>query len=297
MRGAAHDDVGLLHRALDHVQAGGAGDGGPVGGAALHRGGVGLKAPAGGVQGVHHQAADDVVVQSPGGGDDELVRAVVAAVVVPDGVAGDGADGVRGAADRAAQRVGAQHGGHEVFVGDVGGVVAVHGDFLEDDVAFLLHLLRVKHGAGDHVGDDVDRHGQVGVQHAGEVAGAFLRRGGVGFAAHLVKGRGDLQGGAALGALEQQVLQEVGGAVLPGRLVAGANADPEPDGGRALARHGLGQHPDAAGQDRTAHLGTAVGSVDQGVSVLVLLKRQGDDSHQGLSVNHDAKSACNPTCL
>ncbi len=270
---------------------------GPVGGAALHGRGVGLQAPAGGVQGIHHESADDVVVQSAGGGDDQLVRTVVAAVVVPDRVAGDGADGVRGAADRAAQRVRSQHRGDEVFVGDVGGVVAVHRDFLEDDVAFLLHLLRVQHGAGDHVGDDVDRHRQVGVQHAGEVAGAFLRRGGVGFPAHLVEGRGDFQGGAAPGALEQQVLQEVRGAVLARGLVAGAHADPETDGGRALARHRLGQHADAAGQDRTAHLGAAVGSVDQGVSVLVLLKRQGDDSHQGLSVKRHAKSACNPTCL
>ena len=127
--------------------------------------------------------------------------------------------------------------------------------------------------------------GRSRVQHAGEVAGALLRGGRVGFPADLVEGRGDLQRGAALGALEQQVLQEVRGAVLAGSLVAGADADPETDGGRALAGHRFGQHADAAGQDRTAHLGAAVGSVDQGVSVLVLLKRQGDDSHQGLSLN------------
>ncbi len=285
MRGAAHDDVGLLHGALDHVQSCGAGDVRALGGAALHRGRRRLKAPAGGVQGVHHQAADDVVVQSPGRGDDELVGAVVAAVVVPDRVARDGPDGVRGAADGTAQRVGSQNGGDEVLVRDVGRVIAVHGDFLEDDVPFLLHLLRVQDRAGDHVRDDVDRHGKVRVQHPGEVAGAFLRGGGVGFPADLVEGRGDFQRGAALGALEQQVLQEVGGAVLAGSLVAGADADPETDGGRALAGHRLGQHTDTAGQHRAAHFRAAVGSVDQGVSVLVLLERQGDDSHQGLSLN------------
>ena len=156
-----------------------------------------------------------------------------------------------------------EDGGDEMFVGDVGGVVAVHRDFLEDDVAFLLHLLRVQDGAGDHVRDDVDGHRQVRVQHPGEVAGAFLGGGGVGFPADLIEGRGDFQGRAPLGAFEQQVLQEVGGAVLAGGLVAGADADPEADGRRPLAGHGLGQHPDAAGQDRTAHHGAAVGAVDR----------------------------------
>ena len=122
------------------MQAGGSGDLCAFGRTALHRGSAGLQRPAGSVEGIHHEAADDVVLQAAGGGDDQLVGTVVAPVVVPDRVAGHGPDGVRGAADGPAQRVRSEHGGDEVLVGDVGGVVAVHGDFLEDDVAFLLHL-------------------------------------------------------------------------------------------------------------------------------------------------------------
>ena len=52
--------------------------------------------------------ADLVVVQAAGGGHHDLVRAVPVRVVVPHVLAGHAADGVRGAADRAGQRVGAE---------------------------------------------------------------------------------------------------------------------------------------------------------------------------------------------
>ncbi|MCY1222777.1 hypothetical protein D9M72_348810 [compost metagenome] len=102
-----------------------------------------------------------------------------------------------------------------MLVGDVRGVVAVHRDFLQDDVAFLLHLLRVQDCAGNHVRDDIDGHRKVRVEDPGKIAGAFLGSGRVGLPADLIKRGGNFQRGAPLGALEQQVLQEVGGPVLP----------------------------------------------------------------------------------
>ncbi len=230
------------------MQPGGAGNFCPLGRAALHGGGVGLKRPAGSVEGIDHKAADDVVLQTSGGGDNQLIRAVIAAVVRPHGVAGYGADGSGGAADGPAQRVGAQHGSHKVFMRYVRGVIAVHGDFLQDDVALLLHFGRIQDGTGDHVGDDVDGHGQVRVQHAREVAGALLGRGCVGLPADLVERRGDFQGGPPLGSLEQEVLQEVSGAVLARGFIARPDAHPETDCRRALARHRFGEHPHAARQ-------------------------------------------------
>ena len=202
------------------MQASSPGDLGTLGGTPLHGGGVGLKGPTCSVEGVHHKAADDVVLQASGGGDNQLVRAVVAAVVIPDGIPGHGADGGRGPADGPAQGVRAQHGGDKVFVCHVGRVIAVHGNFFQDDVALLLHFSRVQNGAGDHVRNDVNGHGQIRVQHPGEVAGAFLGRGRVGLPAHLIESRGDFQGGSTLGALEQEVLQEVRGPVLARGLIA-----------------------------------------------------------------------------
>jgi hypothetical protein len=126
---------------------------------------------------LQHQPADLVVVQPAGGGDHQFLRAVVAPVMVPDGVPGHRLDRLRGAADRPAERMPGQHRRYEHLVADVGGIVIVHGDFFQDDGAFLLQFLRIQHGGGDHVRDDVDGHRQVRIQHPRIVAGAFLRGG------------------------------------------------------------------------------------------------------------------------
>ena len=266
---AAHDDVDLLDGAADDLDALRTGDLHGFGGAARDGSCVLRQFPAGLAQGSEHQVADHVVVEGAGGGDHQLVRGVEAAVVFPDRLTADAGDGLRGTADRAAQGVLAEDCLDEALVGDVPGVVGIHGDFLEDHVAFLLEFVGVDHCGGDHVRDDVDGHGQVGVQHAGEVAGAFLGGCRVGFAADLVEGRGDFHGGAALGALEQQVLQEVRGTVLAVLLVAGTHADPEADGRRTLAGHRLGQHADSAGKHGAAHQGASGLAVDdRGVSRL-----------------------------
>ena len=72
-------------------------------------------------------------------------------------------------------------------------------------------------------------------------------------AAHGIERDGDVEGGTARRALEEQVLEEVrrpeGGhvAVARGRtgLVAGTDAEPEPDCRAANARHPLGEHTHA----------------------------------------------------
>ncbi len=104
----------------------------------------------------------------------------------------------------------AEHGGHKMFMGNVSGVITIHGNFFQDDVSFLLQLGRINHGGGDHVSDNVDGHRQVGVEHPRVVAGALLGRRSVGFPAHLVKGGRNFQRRAALSALEQQVFKEMG---------------------------------------------------------------------------------------
>src|SRR5699024_10027345 len=61
------------------------------------------------------------------------------------------------------------------------------------------------------------------------------------------------------GALEEQVLQEVGGAVVTVGLVTRADGHPGAERGRALTGHRLGQHPDTAREHRAAHLGAGTG--------------------------------------
>src|SRR5690606_11619460 len=92
----------------------------------------------------------------------------------------------------------------------------------------------------------------------GVVAGVLLTRGRVRLAPDGVERLRDVHRRAARGPLEEQVLEEVGRAVVPVPLVARADADPRPDRRGAHARHVLGEHADAAGQDGTAHEGAAV---------------------------------------
>ncbi|CNI18432.1 Uncharacterised protein [Mycobacterium tuberculosis] len=99
----------------------------------------------------------------------------------------------------------------------------------------------------------------------------FLSGQGVGFAAYRVEGGCDVQGGAGAGALEQQVLQEMGGAEHAGGFVAGADSHPEPDGYAAGTGHFFGNHAYATGQYGAAHLVTAYTLVDEAAVLVVEL--------------------------
>ena len=107
--------------------------------------------------------------------------------------------------------------------------------------------------AGDHVAEHVDRQRQVLVEDPRVEAGVLLGGEGVELAADRVERDRDVERRALLGALEEQVLEEVRAAVQARRLVARADADPHADAGRADAGHVLGDDPQAAGQDRTPH--------------------------------------------
>ena len=75
---------------------------------------------------------------------------------------------------------------------------------------------------------------------------------------------GHLAGGAAAGALEEHMLDEVGGAVLPGGLVAGADADEEAQGGGAGPGDLLQQEPGPIGQSKLLiHAKTSICSVER----------------------------------
>jgi len=82
---------------------------------------------------------------------------------------------------------------------------------------------------------------------------------GVGVAAEEIQSAGDFPGTPLLGALEHQVLDEVGDTVLAERLVPGAAAQPHTETDRAELGHLLGEKSHPAGEnlftDTPAHGG------------------------------------------
>ena len=135
------------------------------------------------------------------------------------------------------------------FRGQVGGLVGVHEDLVEDDGALGLDVVGAQRRLPHDVAQDVEAERQV-LGEQPHVEGRVLLGGeGVAVAADLVELFGDGRGGAPFGALEEQVLQEVRGPGEFAGLVTRAGADPVGDRDRADIRHGLGDQADAARQD------------------------------------------------
>ena len=74
------------------------------------------------------------------------------------------------------------------------------------------------------------------------VAGRFFIRKGVEVSADRIHGLGDLARAAALGPLEEHVLDQMRDAALLGTLGGAADIGPDAEGSRAHVRHRLGNH-------------------------------------------------------
>ena len=131
----------------------------------------------------------------------------------------------------AAERVVAEGGAVDQVLGDDGGLVVGARDLLDDDAALAVELLGVDLRAADEVRQQVDRAAD-DLGAAGEVEGHDVVRGvGVEHRAHLLGGLVDLAVVVVeLAALEDEVLEEVGHAVLLGALRAGAGLEGHEDG-------------------------------------------------------------------
>ena len=147
------------------------------------------------------------------------------------------ADHRRAADDRPPQRVAAEDGLAEHVEHRVLRVVLVHRDLLEHDLALGVHV--VERRPPHHVGDHVERARQVLVEHPRVDRRGLLVGAGVELGAHAVEQLVDLRRGVAVGAAEQQVLEEVREPRLLGGLAARARGDEEaqgrgPHGGHVL---------------------------------------------------------------
>jgi len=127
------------------------------------------------------------------------------------------------------------------------GVVHVHLDFFEDDLTLFLDVFGIELGAKDEVGEDVERDGQMGVQHLGVETDLFLGGEGIQHAADGIHFAGNVFGRTALGTLEDHVLKEMGSAVFRRGFAAGAMANPNADGDGADVLHSLGDNDEAVG--------------------------------------------------
>ena len=88
-------------------------------------------------------------------------------------------------------------------------VVLFHLDFLEDHLFFLGNVIGVKSRVQHQVGEHIDGHGKMLVEHFGVEAGHFLGRKRVQHPAHRIHRLRDFLGGAFARALEHHVLDEV----------------------------------------------------------------------------------------
>jgi hypothetical protein len=137
----------------------------------------------------------------------------------------------------------------EKFVEEIFGIVLIHFDFLEDDLAFLGDVFGIKFWAEDEIGENVEGDGEMLIEDLGVEADLLLGGESVQHAADGVHFTGDSFSGAALGTFENHVLDEMGEAVFLGNFAAGTIADPNADGDGAHVGHGLRDDDEAVGEN------------------------------------------------
>ena len=127
----------------------------------------------------------------------------------------------------------------------VGGLVLVHRDLLDHDLALGVDLVLGVDRREEHLRHQVEGALGVLVEEARVDVRGLLARRRVERGADRVELLVELDRRVALRALEQQVLEEVRDAGLGGGLVARARPDPEPERDRAHRGHRLGDDSNA----------------------------------------------------
>lgn len=169
--------------------------------------------------------------------------------MVEQGVVAEDADLLLRRSDRSGERVIAEDEGVEVLEEHVARIVGGHRELFDDDAAFAFELTGIEGGVRDHVEQQRGDRGQVGDEAPRVVAGEFLRRDRIRVPAGAVEGGGDGQGVLRRGALEEHVLEEVGGTGRRSRFVTRTGRDPDADGLGGESRHVLGDDGETTGED------------------------------------------------
>jgi len=156
---------------------------------------------------------------------------------VPEGGAGDVGETFLRAGDGASEGVGRPCGAPEQFFDLLGGLFAVHGDFLGDDFAFPFHVVGEEAGVAVDIEEDVCEAREPFCGAAHEEAGMVFTGVGVHAAADAFDVAVELAGRAPACAFEEHVFGEVGETALIGGIVAAADAGPEADADAFHPRH------------------------------------------------------------
>ena len=133
-----------------------------------------------------------VVLDVPGGGDDDVLRRVAGVVIAGDLGNRDRADHLGAPEHPAAERVVAEDRLGEDVVDAVGGLVLVHRDLLEHDLALGVDLVRRQRRGEQHLAISVERVLGVLVEQPRVEVRRLLARRRVGRRAHPVPELGDL---------------------------------------------------------------------------------------------------------
>ena len=128
----------------------------------------------------------------------------------------------------------------EEFVDQIFGIVLGHANFFEDDGFFAVDFVFGKFRIENHVRQDVEGFGQMFIENARIEADHFLGGEGVKHAADAINFARDIFSGAARGAFENHVLDEMRNAVHAGRFAARAGAQPYAHGNGVDVLHRLG---------------------------------------------------------
>ena len=183
------------------------------------------------------------------GGDDDMVGRKPILEAAKKGFAAEIADGFGSAENRTAEGMFGPETTGENVVEKIFGIVQIHLDFFEDDLALFFDVVGVELGAKDEVGDDVEGDGEMFVENFGVEADLFLGGEGIEHAADGVHFAGDVFGGAALGSFENHVLEEMSKTIFGRIFAAGTVANPDADRNGTYVLHGLGDDNESVGED------------------------------------------------
>ena len=160
-------------------------------------------------------------------------------------VGGDGFHVLSVARRVAAQCMAFEQRRREAAMRNVVGRVVVHRQFLEDHLALAVHIVVAQRRPSEHVAKQFDAERRMTRRQPAVVRGVLLGREGIEVATATIDPTRQLLCGARVGALEQQVLEEVADAAEMVGLVTRADTDPDPGGHRQRARHAFGGHGEA----------------------------------------------------
>ena len=173
----------------------------------------------------------------PGDRHDQVVRGVPIPVVPVEVAQPDAPDRLGGAENRRPQRMAAPEGSDEHLVDEVVGVVVRFAELLQDDAALDLDVVGLERRREHDIAQQIHRFRETAVERVRVEAGVLLRREGVDVPAQAIDRPRDLDGRTAAGALEEDMLQEVGDPPLPGGLLARARPDEEAERERPHVLH------------------------------------------------------------